>query len=146
MTAAEDGDAPAQALVALPEAARAEAARPEAARRPAWRIRRRRALASALRRVALREMLDLPPEPLRARLLAIAASQGVFLPSGPEADLSELVARIEPGTTLPVELVPVLAALLQPLFGPPAALPLGLMPLGALPETITTAEPRSPAR
>ncbi|WP_159999508.1 hypothetical protein [Roseomonas sp. 18066] len=136
MSQGDDTPRPGQALVALPEQAQ-PAALAEARRRPAWRIRRRRALAAALRRVAGRELLDLPPEPLRARLLAIAASQGVFLPPGQEADLSELTARIEPGTTLPAELVPVLAALLQPLFGPPAP----LLP----PETISS-EPRSPAR
>ncbi len=126
---------------------RAVAAPPaEPPRRPAWRIRRRRALASALRRVALREVLDLPPAPLRDRLLAIAASQGVFVPAGDEADLAELAARIEPGSSLPVELVPVLAALLQPLFGPLAALPGELPPRGAPPETTLPSEPRRPAR
>jgi hypothetical protein len=106
----------------------------EPRRAPAWRIRRRRALASALRRVAGEAPAEPAAGPLRERLLAIAASQGVFLPPGGEADLAETIARLEPGGSLPVELVPVLAALLQPLFGLPAAA-----------ETLPS-ESRSPAR
>ena len=77
------------------------------------RPRRRRALASALR-------LALAPDATPAggmveeRLRAIAASQGVLLP--PEADLPEMLVRLEPGGSLPPELMPVLATLLLPLL------------------------------
>lgn len=79
------------------------------------RLRRRRALASALRRAAAQEG-DGAPEiaALAARVQAIADSQGVALP--PEADLPERLARLERGASLPPELAPVLAALLLPLF------------------------------
>ncbi|MCQ4159917.1 hypothetical protein NON00_08240 [Roseomonas sp. GC11] len=86
-------------------------------------------MASALRWLAAREGAPRDAAPLRERLSAIAASQGVFLPAprASEGDLAEIMARLAPGSTLPPELAPVLAALLQPLFS--------LRP-----------EPRSPAR
>ena len=86
-----------------------DAPRPPTPPRP----RRRRALASALR-LALAQEAAAGGGALEERLRAIAASQGALLP--PEADLPEMLARLEPGGGLPPELLPVLATLLLPLF------------------------------
>ncbi|MDJ0390355.1 hypothetical protein QMO56_19770 [Roseomonas sp. E05] len=77
------------------------------------RPRRRRALASALR-VSRAQDAIAGDGALEERLCGIATSQGVLLP--PEADLPEMLARLEPGGGLPPELSAVLAILLLPLF------------------------------
>ncbi|MXP65588.1 hypothetical protein E0493_19760 [Roseomonas sp. M0104] len=77
------------------------------------RPRRRRALASGLR-LALAQETVADSAALEEQLRGIAASQGAPLP--PEADLPEMLARLEPGGGLPPELPAVLAILLLPLL------------------------------
>lgn len=84
------------------------------------RPRRRRALASALRAVQGQDVAT-DTQALEERLRGIAASQGVLLP--PEADLPEMLARLEYGGGLPPELPAALALLLLPFFRPDLAMP-----------------------
>ncbi|HWL84043.1 MAG TPA: hypothetical protein VNR89_24055 [Roseomonas sp.] len=84
------------------------------------RPRRRRALASGLR-LTLAQDAVADSAALEERLRGIAASQGTLLP--PEADLPEMLARLEPGGGLPPELPALLATLLLPLFRPDPAEP-----------------------
>jgi hypothetical protein len=89
---------------------------------PPRRLRRRRALASALRWVVAQEPVPAPgaEAALAARLAAMAESQGSLVP---EADLPELLARLQPGSLLPPEAVLMIAALLPPLLDLRAARP-----------------------